>query len=35
MLVESKKDLQDYIIERQQMVGRIKSGWLMAFAFIA
>lgn len=30
MLVESKKDLQDYIIERQQMVGRIKSGWLMA-----
>jgi hypothetical protein len=30
MLVDSKKDLQDYIIERQQMVGRIKSGWLMA-----
>lgn len=30
MLVESKKELQDYIIERQQMVGRIKSGWLMA-----
>jgi hypothetical protein len=30
MLVDSAKDLKDYIQERQQMVGSIKSGWLMA-----
>ena len=30
MLVESKKDLEAYIKERQQMVGYIKSGWASA-----
>lgn len=30
LLVDSAKDLKDYIIERQRMVGSIKSGWLMA-----
>jgi hypothetical protein len=34
LLVESKKDLDDYIKERQAAVGRTKAGWLRALKMI-